>query len=161
KPSTHLINSYLELVRDDFLAAWSPGHRFTRTFRRPLGRSVKSAILIVICDMLAARQVVGFASHSANWFCTSCALELSQISSVRPDQWPPRNWEMIKQQAEEWLRAPSAKARQKLFKQYQIRWSAFNDLPYWNAVEATVIEVMHANLLNNIPEHVRHIWGID
>ncbi|KIY63826.1 hypothetical protein CYLTODRAFT_316905, partial [Cylindrobasidium torrendii FP15055 ss-10] len=160
-PSTHLINSYLELVRNDFLAAWSPGYRFSKTSLFPSGRFTKSAILLVICDMLAARQVVGFASHSAKWFCTVCTLELSRISNVKPDEWPKRNWEEIKKHAADWLHAPSAKERLKLFKQHQIRWSAFNDLPYWNAVEATVIEVMHANLLNNIPDHVRHIWGID
>jgi hypothetical protein len=139
------------------MQAWL-GIKFSRTWLQADGCVVKAAILLVICDMLAARQATGFPSATSTNFCTLCNLQIQSIQSLH---WSRRDWEMLKEKSKLWKAARSQKERNSIWKESQIRWSSLNDLPYWNPVECCVAEAMHFDLLNNIQRMCRWVWGID
>ncbi len=62
KPSLTEINHYLQLIVDDFKCLWSSGYHLTRTHKYRLGRLVKGMIVPVVCDLLAAHQLIGYAA---------------------------------------------------------------------------------------------------
>lgn len=121
----------------------------------------KSAILLVICDMLAARQVTGFPSATAMHFCINCNITLADMHSIDPSTWPRRDWTQLKPASEHWKDASSKDERENAFKETQIRWSSLNRLPYWDPVKCTPPEAMHFDLLNNIQYFVRNVWGVN
>lgn len=83
------INHFLRILVDELLVFWSRGVYYSRTPAYPSGRLIRCALVPVICDLPAARQMMGFASHSATNFCNFCRLPLQQINNVDPSTWPP------------------------------------------------------------------------
>lgn len=49
------------------------------------------ALIPIVCDMEAATEVSGFASHSQHNFCRQCLLQLNDIDNLDPDTWPLRD----------------------------------------------------------------------
>lgn len=159
-PSTDRINQFLEPLVDELDELWKGVH-FTRTAATPEGRRVRAALGLVICDMLAARQVSGFSSATSTAFCTRCILPISDIDNVDPETWPPRRWETMKNDAEQWRLQPTDKDREAHFKKHHVRWSALNRLPYWDAVACVVPDSLHFSLLGLAQDHCRTVWGIN
>lgn len=145
---------------DEFLEA-QLGLKFSRTFLYPSGRDVFAAIFLVICDMLAARQITGFPGATSRDFCMTCGLSIQRIHDLDSDNWPLRDWEHLKSRAQQWEGAASTAERTKIFNETQIRFSPLNRLSYWNAVEFTLADAMHFDLLNNMQHFLRHVLGID
>ncbi|KNZ47277.1 hypothetical protein VP01_6558g1, partial [Puccinia sorghi] len=54
-------------------------------------------------------------------------------------------------QSLKWREATTINARDKIFKQYGVRWSELNQLPYWNPVKNVVLGVMHNCLIQTVP----------
>lgn len=160
KPSLEQINHFLRPLVDDMLRFWNPGVFFTRTSRFRYGRQVLSAIIPLVCDVLGARQVGGFLSHSATLFCSFCLLTSDMIENFDISSWPVRTVEEHRCHAEEWRTATSTDERDRIAKTYGVRFSELLRLPYWDPIRYTVLESMHAFFLHAIPEHVRYIWGM-
>ncbi|KDQ52401.1 hypothetical protein JAAARDRAFT_50302 [Jaapia argillacea MUCL 33604] len=59
KPLVNQINHTLQLVVDNLLEFWDPGVWFSRTANYDLGRLIMAALVPLVADMLAARQVRG------------------------------------------------------------------------------------------------------
>ncbi|KAF9001035.1 hypothetical protein BDZ89DRAFT_968762, partial [Hymenopellis radicata] len=159
-PSTHRINNFLDPLVDEFLEFWV-GVFFTRTELYNMGRHVRTALALVICDMLAARQTTGLSSQTSTMFCTTCALPVQNLDNIDRASWPPRSWDQMKRDALAWKNAESDGQRRRLFKETYMRWSSLNRLPYWNAVKQTVPDQMHFGLLGMFQEQCRVIWGIN
>lgn len=159
-PPVHLINHVLELVVQCFLEAWE-GLRFSRTFLYPLGRDVRAAIFLIICDMLAARQATGFPSSTSKGFCMGCGISVQRIHDLDRTNWPQRDWLELKKHAERWELAATEFERQQIWDDFQIRYSPLNKLPYHDAVARTLPDAMHFGLLNIIPHFLRNVLGID
>lgn len=157
-PSLHALNHFLELVVKNFLDAWS-GLKFSRASMHPEGVIVYAAIFLVLCDMLAARQVTGFPSATSKGFCMACNLPVQDIHKL--DGFPPRDWDRLRRIAEQWEDAPSDSERSEIWDKFQIRFSPLNRLPYWDAVKYTLADAMHFDLLGNIHHYLRFILGID
>jgi hypothetical protein len=82
KPSINKIKHYLQLVVDELKDFWDPGVFFSRTYNHPLGRLFLAMLVPIICNMLAARQVIGYASApTAHYFCILCELDINDIIS--------------------------------------------------------------------------------
>ena len=58
----------------------------------PLGRLFLALLIPVVCDMLAARQVIGYANApTAHYFCTLCELDIDDIHILDQHEWPKKD----------------------------------------------------------------------
>lgn len=111
KPSLDEINHYTRLIVNDLLAFWDPGVFFSRTAAYPEGRFALGVLIPIICDLPAARQISGFAGHSATYLCSICLLERDNIENISKDSWTYRTREAHLHSAEEWRSLSTKKAR--------------------------------------------------
>lgn len=160
KPSLEQINHVLSLVVKELLEFWK-GVYFTRTAKFLDGRFSKGALIPLVCDMLAARQIAGLGSVNSKFFCTFCLLMIQEIENLDKSSWPERRLYEQLVWAREWKECPSERDRESLFKLHGVRWSALLDLPYWNPILFSVLDQMHAAYLGLYHTHCRKLWGID
>ncbi|KAJ3493779.1 hypothetical protein NLJ89_g10940 [Agrocybe chaxingu] len=160
-PSTDQINPLLRPLVEDLLQLWDPGVFLTATATYPHGRLVRGALIPVICDLPAARQIGGFASHSSNNQCSICLLKADEIDNLDPSTWPMRTVDEHREVAQAWLDAPTDKKRAELFESFGVRWSELLRLPYWDPINFLIIDSMHGFFLRLFQRHCRQIWGMD
>ena len=161
EPSLEQINHVLRPLVDDLLRFWEPGVFIKRTAQYVEGRLCRAALIPVVCDLPAARQVSGYASHASIHFCSFCKLPFPDIDNLDINSWPLRTWKEHEQAASNWKNAKSTTARLKLYHQHGIRWSELLRLPYWDPTTFTVLDCMHSLLLGDLQRHCRQIWGMD
>ena len=162
KPSTYQINHYLELIVKDFLELWHPGVFFSRTRKHRLGKLFKAMLVPVVCDMLAARQVIGYAnSPTSHYFCTLCDLDIHDILVLDRRDWPKKDLADIRRFATLWRDAETERDRDSIFEAFGWRWSPLFDLPYFNPTLFTVVDSMHTLDLGVLQHHCRELFGID
>lgn len=162
KPSKSEINPYLELVVDDLLEFWDPGVFFSRTDRSKSGRLFRAMLIPLVADMLGARQVVGLpGTPKSHYFCTYCDLDYDDINVLDRKEWPSKDADHIRRVAKMWKDAASEQLQKQIFERYGLRWSPLLNLPYWNPVQYTIIESMHALDLGLIQTHCRKMFQID
>lgn len=126
-----------------------------------MGRLFKGMLVPLVCDMLAARQVIGMASATAHNFCTFCDIDSADIDVCDRKKWPPKDVQHMRDYARRWRDAASTKEQETLFKVSGIRWSPLYNLPYWNPVRYTIIDSMHALDLNLLANHCRNLFRTD
>lgn len=161
EPSLEQINHILEPLVNDLLQFWDPGVFIKQTAHYAGGRLCFSALVPVVCDLPAARQVSGTASHAATHFCSFCTLPFHDIDNLNIDSWSTRTYEEHMESASAWKAAESSEDRLKLYRQTGIRWSELLRLPYWDPTTFVVLDCMHSLLLGNLKRHCREIWGMD
>ncbi|KAA1479136.1 hypothetical protein DENSPDRAFT_788840 [Dentipellis sp. KUC8613] len=161
KPSGPEINHFLKLLVDDLLLFWEPGIRLSRTARYERGRSVLLALIPVVCDLLAAKQVTGFSGHQSTFFCTYCWLKLGDIENLERSTWPRRDFEEHLKLARAWRDAQTKEEQDQIYDERGVRWSELLRLPYWNPFQHTVIDTMHNLFLGLLHHHCRTLWGMD
>lgn len=160
KPSLDQINHALSLLVLELLDFWK-GVFYTMTFASTSGLLTKGAMIPLVCDMLAARQLCGLGSATSTWFCTFCFLPIQEIENLDKSSWPPRDLgEQIKH-ARCWRDCVSEEDREEIFKAWGVRWSVLLDLPYWNPILFSVLDSMHAAYLGLSHSHSRKFWQIN
>lgn len=155
------INHFLRPLVDELLEFWNSGVYYSRTWKCVSGRLVRCALVPLVCDLPAARQVAGFGSYSSTYFCHMCNLRLEDINQLDMDKWGTRTCEYHREAAEAWKNMPSVAQRLSAFKVNSTRWSTLLDLPYWDPIRFTVIDSMHNQYLGLLQDHCRKIWGMD
>lgn len=76
EPSLEQINHVLVPLVDNLLCFWKPGVFIKQTAHHFGSRMCLAALISVICDLPAACQILGMASHAAIHFCSFCKLPL-------------------------------------------------------------------------------------
>lgn len=160
-PSKDEINHLLRPLMDDFLILWRSGVYLSRTHRFPGGIRVRCAIGPLICDLPAARQMSGFAHYSARYFCSVCKLERTEINDLDVSKWERRTFEDHRKHAGLWREAKTRGARERLTREYGVKWSEMLRLSYWDPSRFTMIDSMHGFYLRMFQHHIRVIWGMD
>lgn len=162
KPSLTDMNHYLQLVVNELLVLWEPGVELTRTFKYRLGRNVKGMVVPVVCDLLGAHQIIGYAAApGAHYMCPLCDLDKDDINILNRHKFPLKNWADSREFATMWRDAPNDEHRKRIFSAFGWRWSALFDLPYFDPTMFTVIDGMHAIDLGLLQTHCREIYKID
>lgn len=162
EPSLVEINELIRPLVDDLLCFWKKGVYYTRTYKYDRRRLVRCALVPVICDLPAARQMMAFASHSSRHFCCYCGLQSEDMENLDVEKWPPgvSSREEYVEIAERWKAAP-AKVQKTLFEQHGIRYSELLRLPYWDPTSYVVIDSMHGILLGLLRHHCRVLWEMN
>lgn len=161
EPSLEQINHVLCPLVDDLLCLWQPGVFVKSTAHHLDGRICRAALIPLVCDLPASRQMSGFASHASTHFCSFCKLPLHEIDNLDVKSWPTRTRKEHEQSASAWKNAASAAEQSKLYRQNGIRWSELLRLPYWDPTSFVVLDCMHSLLLGDLQRHCREIWGMD
>ncbi|KAG2205739.1 hypothetical protein INT45_010989, partial [Circinella minor] len=127
---------------------------------------VRAALIMVACDMPAARKTCGFTSPVSRRGCYKCdrtfivdddtkRVNFSGGYDVENYQWKSTN--DVATHAVEWMTATTNKERVEIERNYGTRWSELHRLPYFDAVRFTIIDAMH-NLLLGTPKKMFNDW---
>ncbi|PPQ75273.1 hypothetical protein CVT24_007401 [Panaeolus cyanescens] len=153
-PSKDEINHILEPLVSDLLDIWNPGFYIAATHRYPQGRPIRGAVIPLVCDLPAARQMSGCAGHASNYFCSYCLLKGAEMNTFDYVRWPKRSEDDHRKCAAQWRDAQTEEHREKLYQTNGVRWSELLRLPYWDPTRFVVIDVMHALLLGLLKRHL-------
>jgi hypothetical protein len=151
EPGQDVIDHYLGLVVDVFVRGWETGIRLSRTAKEKTGRNVRFALVYALGDLKARVKVAGVQDHTAHRCGGICDCE-GPDTHGRFDysDWNILTLEEMKRRAQIWQEAPSAKHREKAFKEHGVRDSVMYRLPYWNPIQQVVIDPMH--VLKNLAD---------
>lgn len=160
EPSLDQTNHFLYPIIRTLIRSWTHGTRYSSTPLHPQGRTERSALVLAVFDMPGARKVIGHAQFNfLKYFCNLCGLTRDQIHNLNWSKWPRRTREDLKQFAEQWRDAQSQAERNRLFKNYGVRWSVLWELPYFNPLTMVVVDSMHNLFLGLVKYHFQKILG--
>ena len=159
KPSLDQINHALSLLVTELLEFWK-GVYYTAMYASQAGCLTKGVLIPLVCDMLAARQLIGLSSATSTLFCTCCLLPIQDIENLDKSTWPARDLVEQIEKARRWRDFGNEGDRYTYFKEHGVRWSVLLELPYWNPILFSVIDSMHAAYLGLIQSHCRRMWQI-
>ncbi len=116
----------------------------------------------VVCDLLAAHQIIGYASApGAHYMCPLCDLDKDDIHILDHDKWPAKDVAEVRKFAFLWKEASSSSDKDKLFQAFGWRWSPLFELPYFDPTVFTVVDAMHAIDVGLLKFHCRDVFQID
>ncbi|OBZ66279.1 hypothetical protein A0H81_13832 [Grifola frondosa] len=162
KPSIDQINHFLALLVDELVVFWDPGVEYSRSHKFRSGCRVHIALIPLVSDVPAARQVAGLGSHNHTYFCSYCRLKSEDIENLEPRTWPLRDLASHRRNAEEWRAAQSILEREAAFERSGgVRYSELLRLSYWDPIRYVVIDSMHDLYLGILKNHIREVWGIN
>ncbi|PPR01352.1 hypothetical protein CVT24_006317 [Panaeolus cyanescens] len=147
---------------DIFCKLWSPGIKFSRTYKYPEGRLIICALIAIVCDLLGARKVSGFAAISHEYFCSLCLCRRSTKGLDNTDyrSWQHRTNDDCRKWAGKYLAAETPDARQAIFDACGIRWSQLLRLPYFDITRCVVVDSMHNLFLGLLKRHFQEVLGV-
>ncbi|KAG9225542.1 hypothetical protein CCMSSC00406_0003045 [Pleurotus cornucopiae] len=160
-PSKDQINHVLRPLVRDLLRLWTEGIFLSQTATHPNGLRVRCALLPVVCDLPAARQVSGLGDSGCGQPCSECKILLRELDDLDHHNWATRNCKEHRRIAAEWLSMDTEQKREVHFNKHFIRWSELLHLPYWDPTKHVVIDSMHGFYLGMLNRHCRIIWGMD
>lgn len=161
EPKKEEINHLLSPLVDDLLDSYHHGVWYSRTQNYKYGRYARSALVLVVCDTPASRQVTGRIAATSTHFCPYCNLSNSEMTNTDPMTWHLRTDVDHRTWATEWLNASTEGARDALFTCHGVRYSELLRLPYWSPIRHTVVDSMHLFFLILFKRHCSDIWGMD
>ncbi|KAL1936830.1 hypothetical protein VTP01DRAFT_964 [Rhizomucor pusillus] len=168
EPSKHQINHYLEPLVGELLKLYT-GINISIDAGTSAVR-VRAALLMVACNILAARKVsgftgIGFFAHvtNAGHFPSAPDNPLKRdFSGFRAEDlqtWIPRTMEDNKWHAEAWGNACTYEERSILEREHGTRWPQLHRLPYFDPVRCTVIDPMHS-LYSGTAKRAMNLWRV-
>ena len=128
-------------------------------------RLVRAVLLCAGCDIPAARKVCGFVGHAGYRVCSKCLLafpteefgQKADYSNINMSEWTPRSKTEHKKHAKA-HKLSSTKSEQKAIeREYGVRCSVLNELPYFDSPRMCIIDPMH-NLLLGTSKHTMEVW---
>nr|VWO97862.1 Uncharacterized protein [Ganoderma boninense] len=159
-PSLEQINHLLRPLMSCFCRSYLHGVWFRSTPLHPSGKLSRSAIVPVVADLLAARQLAGFAPHNHTNFCSLCTQKLGDIEELDYRNWSHRSLEEHRRIAAEWRDAATEAAQDDIYDTHGIRWSELLRLPYWDPTKYVALDSMHMFYLGNFQRHCEQVWGM-
>lgn len=161
EPPLTATNHYLGPLVDEFEALWNPGVFFSRTHEFESGRLVQCALVLLVCDLLAARKAAGFASCTHEHFCSVCKCTRSDpgLNDTDYQSWKPQTNAECREAAEEYRDADDSITQAQIFDRTGLRWSELLRLPYFDITRCVVVDSMHNLFLGILKEHYETILG--
>lgn len=161
EPPLDRTNPYLAPIVDFFVSFWVPGIHFTKTWNCPFGRLVLCALILVICDLLAANKVGCSGSHNSNRFCGRCWFNKAEgqgLADFDHRSWRRRSNEDWRFHADKYRNATKATEASAAS---GLRWSELLRLPYFDPTRFIVVDPMHNLLLGLMKTHFVDIPGYE
>ena len=161
EPQKH-INTFLGPLVDELLQLWEGVIMKVSNESFVL---VRAALTCVACDIPAARKVCGFLGHNAARGCSVCLKkfptkafgEQADFSGYSRSEWTPRDLEVHRKKGIDHTECKTRSAQIDIEREYGVRYSLFQELPYFNPIRMTVVDPMH-NLLLGTAKRMMAIW---
>ncbi|KAG8939771.1 hypothetical protein FRC04_005977 [Tulasnella sp. 424] len=160
EPSLEQVNHFIAPIISAFQTLWDPGLWVPATSLHPDGRLVRAIIALLIADLLGARHMAGFTFPGHRLFCSYCMLPRDRMDDFDIQLWPTHSTQQTRKFSQRWLAASSREDRDRLTETYGIRWSALNDLPYWDPLRQVIIDNLHM-FLALLSKHTRGVWHMN
>ncbi|KAG2029335.1 hypothetical protein BDR03DRAFT_881069, partial [Suillus americanus] len=123
------------------------GIKFSKTACFPTGWLARSAVVLAVCDLPAARHLASLAGTSSHFYCSECnCYHKTTYGRVDFESWKPRDKDELQKFAEQWRDAATTSEREKLFKAHGVRYSEMWRLPYWDPSCQLVVDPMHCTV---------------
>ena len=150
--SLHKINHYLAPIVNELESLWG-GVTLNRTYECQEGRNIRAALILVSCDIPAARKICSHVSalvschrclKKANY--KNCQHNFARIDNI--GEWfLTRDSSQHHEDALGWRRCNSTADRKKFVKQTGVRWSELLQLPYLDPIQFLTVDPMHCLFL--------------
>ncbi|EFP76316.2 uncharacterized protein PGTG_02757 [Puccinia graminis f. sp. tritici CRL 75-36-700-3] len=148
---THLMRPLI----DELVGLTTPFNLETHT--HPNGRTVQIKLLPLIGDLGATHKVAGYASHSANYFCSWCKVHKDECHKLEFGQ--PRTGSEVQKISKSWLDNKTIKGREEILRVNGVRYSELNRLTYCDPVKHVALGAMHNWMEGVLMHHFRERWG--
>ncbi|CAB4414564.1 unnamed protein product, partial [Rhizophagus irregularis] len=161
--SLHKINHYLTPIVNELTSLWE-GIILNRTYEHQLGKKIRAALIMVSCDIPAARKICGHVSALVS--CHRCQKKANYENHQHnfagmgdmEDWFVARDSNEHLQNALGWRRCNSDASRKRFVKQTGVRWSELLRLPYFDPIRFTIVDPMHCLFLGIAKWIVKRIW---
>jgi len=161
--SLHKINHYLAPIVDELQSFWS-GVTLGRTYECENGKDIRAALILVSCDIPAARKICGHVSALVS--CHRCKKKANYEDRQHNfagmddmDDWfVTRESNQHRQNAIRWRRCNSDASRKRFVKNTGVRWSELLRLPYFDPIRFITIDPMHCLFLGIARWIVKRLW---
>ena len=132
---------------------------------KPDGIKIRAALILVTCDIPAARKTCGHLGHSAKLGCSKCLKRFPgtpgnmDYSGTDVNYWPRKSVQGHRAAVKRMkLKAKSMTRAKQMESECGYRYTPLLDLPYFDTVQFCTIDAMH-NLMTGIGKHVcGRIW---
>jgi hypothetical protein len=161
EPSMDSINHFLAPLVDDLLYSYTNGVKYTRTWKYPNRRKMRSTLALIICNLPAAHQALGFTGPQSANFCSYCKLQLKNLNDLHLSSWEPRTCEEHRRHAVQWHDASLEEMCTKITSKHRVHYLVFLRLPYLDPIQSLCINPMHPFFLWIISHHCQDMWGMD
>ncbi|CAB4439471.1 unnamed protein product [Rhizophagus irregularis] len=129
-----------------------------------LGKKIRAALIMVSCDIPAARKICGHVSALVS--CHRCQKKANYENHQHnfagmgdmEDWFVARDSNEHFQNALGWRRCNSDASRKRFVKQTGVRWSELLRLPYFDPIRFTIVDPMHCLFLGIAKWIVKRIW---
>ncbi|GET56027.1 hypothetical protein GLOIN_2v1883106 [Rhizophagus irregularis DAOM 181602=DAOM 197198] len=129
-----------------------------------LGKKIRAALIMVSCDIPAARKICGHVSALVS--CHRCQKKANYENHQHnfagmgdmEDWFVARDSNEHLQNALSWRWCNSDASRKRFVKQTGVRWSELLRLPYFDPIHFTIIDLMHCLFLDIAKWIVKRIW---
>ncbi|GBC44610.2 uncharacterized protein LOC105342819 [Rhizophagus irregularis DAOM 181602=DAOM 197198] len=146
--SLHKINHYLAPIVNELTSLWE-GIILNRTYEHQLGKKIRAALIMVSCDIPAARKICGHVSALVS--CHRCQKKANYENHQHnfAGMGDMEDWFVASdsnehlQNALGWRWYNSDASRKRFVKQTGVRWSELLRLPYFDPIRFTIIDPMH------------------
>ncbi|GET50735.1 uncharacterized protein LOC107327733 [Rhizophagus irregularis DAOM 181602=DAOM 197198] len=148
--SLHKVNHYLAPIVNELETLWA-GLTLNRTYECENGKRVRGALILVSCDIPAARKICGHVSALVS--CHRCEkkanYENGQHNFAGMDDvgYSARDSNEHRQNALGWRRCNSDAARKRFVKETGVRWSELLRLSYFDPIRFITVDPMHCLFL--------------
>lgn len=158
EPSQEQVNHFLAPIVESFARLYDKGVWISKTTLYPEGRLIRGVIALLVADLVGAKHLAGFSSHRHTYFCHLCLLPIGDIDNFE-GPWPERDLEQHKRLTFTW-KLSTPEAREKISKQYGVRYSVLSELPYWNPFRQVPVDILHMSL-SLLKKHAREVWHMN
>jgi len=160
--SLHKINHYLAPIVNELESLWNG--MALNTNECPNGKRVRAALILVSCDIPAARKVCGHISALVSYHRCEKKANYEEgkhnfAGMDNMDAWFfAKNPNQHRQDAIGWRRCNSKASRERFVKQSGVRWTELLRLSYFDPIRFTTVDPMHCLFLGIAKWIVKRIW---
>jgi len=155
------LNHYIAPLVEDMKVSYYRGVSYSCTALYPHGRTVRSAIVMEVCDLMGARSLAGLMAVKSRHPCSVCDLpSLGDVKRHDYEAWQKRDVDEMRRLAKLWQSAATLEEQDKLYEEHGVRYSVLWELGYWDPTRQLVVDPMHCVYENMVPFHVRRVLQI-
>lgn len=155
-------NSFIEPLVEELRIAWN-GFTMNSFKCQQNPATFKVALICVGCDIPASRKLCGFLGHSATKGCNKCTKTFDGVVGEKNyggfdvSSWELRNLESHKEAVKKIVKCKTKTNRERLEKEYGVRYSVLLELEYFDPIRMTIIDPMH-NLFLGTAKRMLILW---